>query len=103
DYRAKTDPATVRQSYSDDEAKRILLAARREKLAHTRWVPWLAAFTGTRCDEPFGAMVADVRVDDGINIIRIDPVNREEGGSVKNRTSIRSVPLHPAPVSGGFL
>jgi integrase len=103
EYRPKIDPSTARQSYSDDDAKRILLAARQETQAHKRWVPWLAAFTGARCDELCGAMVADLRVEDGINIIRIDPVNREEGGSVKNRSSIRSVPLHPALIAEGFL
>jgi len=103
EYRAKSDPARARQSYSDDDAKRILLAARQEKQPHKRWVPWLAAFTGARCDELCGAMASDVRVEEGINIIRIDPVNREEGGSVKNRSSIRSVPLHPALIANGFL
>ena len=52
DYRRQSDPTTARQSYSDDDAKRILLAARRQKEAHKRWVPWLAAYTGARCDEP---------------------------------------------------
>ena len=48
-------------------------------------------------------MAADVRVEDGIQVIRIDPADREEGGSVKNLASIRSVPLHPALVAEGFL
>jgi integrase len=103
EYRAKSDPAMARRSYSDDDAKRILLAAREETQAHKRWVPWLAACTGARCDELCGSMAADVRVEDGIIIIRIDPVNREEGASVKNLSSIRSVPLHPALIAEGFL
>jgi integrase len=103
EYRAKPDPATARLSYSEDDAKRILTAARHEKEAHKRWVPWLAAFTGARCDELCGAMATDVRIEDGVQIIRIDPVGREEGGSVKNRASIRSVPLHPALAAEGFL
>jgi integrase len=103
EYRAKRDPANERQSYSDDEAKRILAAAQLEKEAYKRWVPWLAAFTGARCDELCGAMARDVRVEDGVSIIRIDPADREAGGSVKNRASIRSVPLHPALVAEGFL
>jgi integrase len=102
-YRAKLDPAKGRVSYSDDDARLILTAARKEKEAHKRWVPWLAAFTGARCDELCGAMVGDVRVEDGINIIRIDVANREEGGSVKNSASIRSVPLHPALIAEGLL
>jgi integrase len=103
EYRAKHDPTNARQSYSDDDAKRILGAARLEQEAHKRWVPWLAAFTGARCDELCGAMAADVRVEDGIHVIRIDPADREEGGSVKNLASIRSVPLHPVLIAEGFL
>jgi len=103
EYRAKRDPANERQSYTDDDAKRILAAARLEKDAHKRWVPWLAAFTGARCDELCGAMAADVRVEDGVDVIRIDPANREKGGSVKNLSSVRSVPLHPALITEGFL
>jgi hypothetical protein len=109
EYRAKTDPAKKRRSYSDDEARCILVAARQETDACKRWVPWLATFTGARLDELCGAMVADVWTEkaalreDGIAAIRIDPVNREEGGSVKNQASIRTVPLHPALIAEGFL
>ena len=103
EYRAKKDPAKKRLSYTDADAISILSAARLEKEAHKRWVPWLAAFTGARVEELCGAMAADVRVEDGINIIRIDTENREEGGSVKNLASIRSVPLHPALIEEGFL
>ena len=103
EYRAKKDPAKKRLSYTDEDARSILTAARLQKEAHKRWVPWLAAFTGARVDELCGAMAADVRVEDGINIIRIDTENREEGGSVKNLASIRSVPLHPALIEEGFV
>ena len=103
EYRAKKDPAKKRLSYSDEDARRILFAARLEKEAHKRWVPWLAAFTGARVDELCGAMAADVRAEEDIHFIRIDTQNREEGGSVKSFASIRSVPLHPALIEEGFL
>jgi integrase len=48
-------------------------------------------------------MVSDVRRDGDIQYIRIDPANREEGASVKNKGSIRSVPLHPVLIAEGFL
>jgi len=103
DYLAKRDPTTHRLSYSDDDARRILEAARLEREPHKRWVPWLSAFTGARCDELCGAMTEDVGVEDGVNVIRIDVANREAGGSVKNVASIRSIPLHPALLAEGFL
>lgn len=103
EYKPKHNPANDRQSYSDDDARCILLAARDEREAHKRWVPWLAAFSGARCDELCGAMASDVKTEDGVSMIRIDPANRERGASVKNRSSIRSIPLHSAVILEGFL
>lgn len=103
EYKVKRDPKTAKLSYSDDDARLILGASRREREAHKRWVPWLAAFTGARCDELCGAMASDVLIQDGVNVLRIDPVMRESAASVKNETSIRTVPLHPAIIAEGFL
>jgi integrase len=103
EYKAKDDPNAGKLSFDDDDARSILLAARREKEAHKRWAPWLCAFSGARIDEVCGAMVPDVKVEKGIHYIRIDAANREEGGSVKNAASIRNVPLHPAIIQEGFL
>lgn len=103
EFKAKRNPGDAMLSFSDEDARRILVAARKEKEAHKRWAPWLCAFSGARIDEICGAMVSDVKKEGDINYIRIDPANREEGGSVKNAASIRSVPLHPAVVAEGFL
>ncbi len=45
-YQARTDPREKRLGYSDEDARRILIAARGETEPHLRWVPWLACFTG---------------------------------------------------------
>ncbi len=103
DYKAKKRPGDRKQSYSDDDARLILLKAREEKDAVKRWAPWLCAFSGARIDEICGAMVSDVRREGRIHYVRIDPANREEGASVKNQASIRNVPLHPAIIKEGFL
>ena len=47
-YQARTDPREKRLGYSDEDARRILIAARGETEPHLRWVPWLACFTGAR-------------------------------------------------------
>ena len=103
EYKAKRKPGERRQSYSNEDAKRILLAARNETNPVKRWAPWLCAFSGARIDEIAGAMVADVQKAGRVDFIRIDPANREEGASVKNEASIRSVPLHRAVIREGFL
>ena len=102
-YRAKKQPSTRRLGYTEDEAKRILVAARAETDALLRWVPWLAAFTGARVDEICGAMVADVRSFDGVPCLHIRLDYREAGAELKTVNSERVVPLHRALVDEGFL
>jgi integrase len=101
-YQAKSDKSK-RLPYTDDDAKRILEAARKEKAAHLRWVPWIAALTGARLEEICGAMVADTETIDGVTCLHIRLDHREEGASLKNENSERIVPLHPAIIAEGFL
>jgi len=102
-YRAKKQPGTRRLGYTENEAKRILVAARAETDALLRWVPWVAAFTGARVDEICGAMVADVEVFDGVPCLHIRLDYREAGAELKTVNSERVVPLHPALVDEGFV
>jgi integrase len=103
EYKPKRDLSKNKRSYTDEEARLILLAARSEKKAHKRLAPWIAAFTGARIDEICGSMVSDVMQQEGIRVLRIDPAYREEGASVKNPESVRVVPVHPAIIAEGFL
>jgi len=102
-YRAKKQPGTRRLGYTEDEAKRILVAARAETDPLLRWVPWVAAFTGARVDEICGAMVADVESFDGVPCLHVRLDYREAGAKLKTVTSERVVPLHPVLVTEGFL
>jgi site-specific recombinase XerD len=70
-YQARTDPREKRLGYSDEDARRILIAARGETEPHLRWVPWLACFTGARLEELVGAMVRDLETIDGIPCLHI--------------------------------
>lgn len=88
---------------TDQEAKLILLAARDEVKAHLRWAPWVACFTGARIDELAGAMASHVDEMDGIPCLHITKKGREAGGRLKNKSSFRTVPLHPALIAEGFL
>jgi integrase len=102
-YRAKKQPGTKRLGYTEDDAKRILIAARAEKDAVLRWVPWVAAFTGARVDEICGAMIADIQSVEGVPCLHIRLDYREAGAELKTVNSERVVPLHSALVDEGFL
>lgn len=88
-----------KRSFTDDEARIILSASLREKDTVKRWVPWLGAYSGARVSELCQLRVDDVVEVDGIWCMKFDP----EAGPLKNNSSERTIPLHPALVDGGFL
>ncbi len=99
DVATKAKPGQGRRAYTDDEAKKILDAARREKVAHLHWLPWLSAYTGARISE-----LCQVRREDVFKIgqhwvLRISA----DAGSVKNVHSERTVPIHKRLIDEGFL
>lgn len=101
------------QGFRDDEAAALLKASRsyvpdnvlnaanRESAQTTaakQWTPLLCAFTGARIVEITQLRKQDVRVENGVTIVRITP----EAGSVKTG-HYRDVPLHDQIVSLGFV
>jgi integrase len=102
-YRAKPDPRRKRRGYNEEDARRILKAARRENEAQLRWVPWIEALTGARLDEICGANVADIYEFGGVWCLDIRLDYRGDDGSLKTAGSERKVPLHPALIAEGFL
>jgi integrase len=103
DFRAKPDLSAQRRGFTEDEARKALLASRAHQDKAIRWATWLCCFLGARIGEVCGASVSDVKQIDGYWTFRIDPNNREEGETVKNPESIRTVPLHPAVIEEGFI
>lgn len=88
-----------RHPYDDAEAKRILLAARKED-GWLRWMPWLLCFTGARISELAELRRRDVRERDGVIVLDIVPLAARAG---KNDIAQRMIPLHPAVIAEGFL
>lgn len=85
------------RGYTDAEARTILTAAR-ALTGWRRWLPFLSAYTGTRISEPADAAAADVKQsEDGVWCI--DMTDRV----LKNDSSARAIPLHPALIAEGFL
>jgi integrase len=91
------------RAFTNAEARVVLEAARRETVDYKRWLPWLCCFMGARLDEPAGAAVADVEQIGSYWVLNIRLDNRHEGASIKNVSSVRKVPLHPALIREGFL
>ncbi|MDR9811916.1 tyrosine-type recombinase/integrase [Rhizobium hidalgonense] len=98
----KATAGTKRLSFTRAEVALILNAARKERLPHLRWIPWLQAQTGARVAEVaqlWGSMV--VTDDAGHPCLHITVA--PDGGSLKNEGSERTVPLHPEIIADGFL
>ena len=89
----------ARVGYDDEDAARILSAARSET-GFLRWAPWLQAFSGARVGEVADMRRGHVRQDSGVWVLDFLPL-AERGG--KNSTFQRMVPLHPAVEAEGFL
>jgi integrase len=88
-----------RAPYDDEEAARILTAARSEK-GWLRWLPWLLCFTGARISEIVELRRGDVRQEGGVWLLDVKPTDQRQG---KNATFQRLLPLHPAVIAEGFL
>jgi integrase len=86
-----------RRGYTEEEAVKILAAARREELPHRRWIPWICAYSGARVAEVCQLRVEDV--DELQGCLRLTA----EAGSLKNANSERAIPLHPALLNEGFI
>ncbi len=63
-----------------------------------RWIPLLCAYSGARLGEICHLREQDVREVDGIPTISFTL-----SGPLKNRRSMRTIPLHPIVLAAGFL
>lgn len=88
-----------KRGYTDDEARKVITAALKEKSAALRWVPLLCAYTGARVSEVCQLRVEDVVQHEEIWCVRFAP----EAGALKNANSERAVPLHQALIDQGLL
>lgn len=100
--RLKKNRVALRLPYSDEDARRILLAARAETSASLRWAHWIMAFTGMRVGEVLQLHGADIQEDPRSGVWFFDVNESSEDKSVKNAVP-RHVPIHPALIREGFL
>jgi integrase len=92
---------TGKLPYENAEVSRLLELAQKETKPDRRWLPWLAASTGARIGELAQLWGSRVKEIDGIPVIALAPA--EDGGSLKNEGSERTVPIHRTLIEQGFL
>ena len=88
------------RTYTMNEARTVLTAARKGENAETRWLPWLAAYSGARINE-----LAQLTRGDFFQVGEdwYFKLTTMGGKSLKNRYSERRVPVHPALIAEGIL
>jgi integrase len=100
--RLKKNKAAPRSPYSDDDAKRILEAARRETKPTLRWAHWIMAFSGMRVGEVLQLLGRNVQRDAASGVWFMEVTEDDEGSTVKTGQK-RHVPIHDALIREGFL
>lgn len=92
--------AAARLPYTNDEAARILLAARKEATPTKRWAHWIMAFTGMRVGEVLQLTRGDVRQEGDVWVLA---VNEDAAGKSVKTGQRRNVPVHPALIAEGLI
>lgn len=107
--RKQGDAHDERGAYADSELQRLFDPAlyltatdpREKRTPYRYWVPLLAMMTGARLGEVAGLMVNDLaQTPDGTWIAHFR--DNDQGRSLKNGNSRRTVPLHPRIIELGF-
>jgi integrase len=92
-----------REAYSTEDLLRLVqspLAGFRQTRPERFFIPFLGLYTGARLNELCQLRLEDVRVEDGA--LCLDITDRGEGQRLKNVSSRRVVPVHPALISVGL-
>ena len=87
------------RGYTDQEAIRLLSVAAQESDPVRRWIPLICCYTGARLNE-----ICQLRKQDIEQLGKIWALHfRAEAGPIKNANSERTIPIHSALISSGFL
>jgi len=103
-FRAKSDGRAKRLPFSPEDRERALQAALASDDPVIKWANLLAGYQGMRLAEIVEADCRDIEIlDDGLVVFHIRLDHRLPGMRLKNKTSIRSLPIHSAILKAGFL
>lgn len=87
-------------SYTLEEARTVLQAARSEQDTSKRWLPWVCLYGGLRISEAEGLRREDFFQAEGEWFFRVTSAGKR---SLKTANSERVVPVHPALAEEGLL
>lgn len=88
--------------YATEEVARLLKLAREQQTKPAlRWLPWLAALSGSRIGEVAQLWGSSIKKVGDVWVMSISPA--EDGGRLKNQWSERDTPIHEAIIDEGFL
>lgn len=97
----KAKAGTRMLAYSNEEVGRLLELASQADEPWKKWLPLLAAATGSRIGEVAQLHGSHVTQEDGFHVLKIQPAL--DAGTIKNESSERTVPIHSALIKAGFL
>lgn len=97
----KVKAGTKMLGYTGEEVARLLTIASAASEPWKRWLPWLAAATGSRIGEVAQLHGSHIGEDEGYPVVKIAPA--EDAGSIKNAASERMIPIHSKLIDDGFL
>lgn len=86
--------------YTVEEARKVLLAARKETVPEKRWLHWLCLYAGLRIGEALKLTKADFYQVEGKWFLRVTTAGRR---SLKTPHSERRIPVHPALIAEGLI
>jgi integrase len=101
--RSKKGARRARDPCTEDDARKLLTAARREDDASLRWLPWVLCFTGARLGEVTQAAKEDIQREGAAGPWFIHLHAEGEGRTLKTVHSERMVPIHSALIEEGLL
>lgn len=101
--RDKRHPSTIGKAFTPDDLERLFSKASypREKSSYKYWLPLLALHTGARLKE-----LAQIYLDDIITIDRLPCIviqAKHSDQRIKNKSSERTIPIHPTLINNRFL
>jgi integrase len=103
-FRAKSDGRAKRLPFSPQDRERVLQATLASDDPVIKWANLLCGYQGMRLAEAIEADCRDVEIlDDGLAVFHIRLDHRLPTMRLKNKTSIRSLPVHSAILKAGFL
>ena len=91
--------------FSADDLNALVSAMKARGLSTSEddyWIPYVALYLGTRQEEACQLETADIFKKDGIDCMEITD-DGEEDKKVKNKSSVRIIPIHPKLLEMGFL